>query len=99
MLSTTLPAIDGHEIGRHPLVCRLLPFSTNGLQKLGHSYIWDADMVIGQFRELRPNAELSLKLATYKTALLLALATYARTAELACIDYANIRQENGKMFL
>jgi len=74
MLSTTLPAVDGHEIGKHPLVCRLLKGIFNRrTPESRYSYFWDADMVIGKLKELGPNAELSMKLATYKTALLLAL--------------------------
>ena len=79
MFSTTLPAVDGYEIGKYPLVCRLLRGVFNKrTPAVRYAYFWDDYLVAGNLKNLGPNAELSLWQFTYKTKLLMTLSTYAR---------------------
>ena len=100
MLSSTLPAIDGIVIGKHPVVCRLLRAIYNKrTPKAKYSTFWGAEIVLEKMREMGPNASLSLRQLTLKTVLTLALATYARVSEIASIDFQTLRfQDGGLLF-
>lgn len=91
MLSKTLPTVDGHPIGIHPLVKSLL----NGCYNLNppkprYNYAWDPSVVINYMSKLGNNAFIPLPSLTKKTAVLLALASLLRVSELAAIDYQSV---------
>lgn len=92
MLSGTLHTIEGFDVGKHPLVSRLLKAIYNvRTPKARYNSIWDADAVLSYLRSLGKSEDLEFKQLTLKTILLLALATFARVSELAAIDFHSLR--------
>jgi hypothetical protein len=91
MLSGTLPQVNGHDLGKHPTVLKLMKgiFNSNP-PKPKYSGTWDVDLVIKFFKSAPPNKELSLIQLSRKTAMLLALVTRFRVSELAAIDSASL---------
>ncbi|KAK4003501.1 hypothetical protein OUZ56_005261 [Daphnia magna] len=91
MLSKTLPAVDGHPVGTHPLVKNLL----NGCYNLNppkpkYNCSWDPSIVIQFMAQLGKNESISFPSLTRKTATLLALASLLRVSELAAINFQSI---------
>ena len=101
MLSKTLPPIDGHPIGVHPLIKNLL----NGCYNLNppkpkYNCSWDPTVVIQFMATLGSNDYLSLSWLTKKTAVLLALASLLRVSELVAISFRSIQfSENDVKFV
>ena len=90
-LSNTLQTIDGQDIGKHPLVCKLLKAIYNlRTPRPKYSAIWSADNVLENIKELGPSQTLTLKNLTLKSILLLALACFARVSELSTIDFHSL---------
>jgi hypothetical protein len=91
MLSKTLPTVDGHPVGVHPLVKNLL----NGCYNLNppkpkYNCAWDPSVVIDYFSMLGINSSLTLSSLTKKSVTLLALASLLRVSELAAIDFHSV---------
>jgi len=94
-LSTILGSVEGHPIGQHPLISRLL----KGVSRLRppsskYKYVWDVSQVLSLFRSWETNSNLSLKLLTLKTVGLLALCTAQRVQTLArlctkCVHFSS----------
>ena len=78
-LSSTLKPIDGFCVGQHPLVCRLLQGAYNlrpPRPKLCPS--WSVNIVLETLKNWSPASKLSLKVLTFKTVMLVALAHECR---------------------
>ena len=90
MLSSTLNPIDGHCVGQHPLVRRLLQGCYNANPpSTKYTATWDPEVVFGFMVSAGTEDRwLGPKLAT-----LLALATMLRTSELASISRTSVRFE------
>lgn len=91
MLSKTLPSVDGHPVGTHPLVKKLL----NGCYNLNpprpkYNSVWDPDVVIKYVSTLGENRYIPLPALARKTAVLLALASLLRVSELSSIDMQSV---------
>ena len=86
-LSSTLKPIDGFCVGQHPLVCRLLKGAFNlrpPRPKLCPT--WSVKGVLDTLRVWSPASKLSLKCLSYKTAMLVALATAKRPGSLTLLS-------------
>ena len=99
MLSVTLDPIEGHPIGCHPLVIRLLKGIYNSKPPAAkYKETWDVNSVLIYLRDL-PDSSLPILLLSHKLSTLLALSTLFRTSELASIDLKSIRfQPNSVSF-
>lgn len=94
MLSCTLPGIDGIDIGKHPMVSRLLKAVYNKrTPRAKYSAFWDADRVLYSLKELGATESLTLKQITLKTVLIVALSAFIRVSELASIGFKSLRFE------
>ena len=92
MLSSTLTDIENLEVGKHPLVRKLLKAVYNlRTPRAKYASFWDADKVLERIRQYGPTDSLPLKGLTLKTVLILALATFARVSELASIEASSVR--------
>lgn len=90
-MSKTLPTVDGHPIGIHPLVKSLLSGCYNlNPPKPKYNNTWDPSVVINFMSKLGDNMFISLPSLTKKTAVLLALASLLRVSELAAIDFQSV---------
>ena len=79
--------VDGYSVGQHPLVLRLLKDAFNERPPLSrYSFFWNVDVVLAHLKGLGSNGSLSLKILTLKTAMHMALARPARSADLASLD-------------
>ena len=87
MLSSTLGKFDGSDLGKHPLVVKLMRGVYNKKPPTPrYSHFWEVDSVIEFLISLGPNSELSFKNLSMKLAMLLALSSLCRVSELANID-------------
>lgn len=92
MLSSTLDPVDGHKVGMHPLVVKLLKGCFNLLPpQPRYNTLWDPDVVLKYFDRLGANVDLSLVSLSRKVAMLLALSTVARVSELCSISFDSIQ--------
>ena len=85
----TLPDIEGYNVGKHPMVTRLLKGVFNKRppkKKLGVP--WSVDKVLATLKSWGEPKHLSLKLLSWKTTMLLALATAKRMSSLALLSVA-----------
>ena len=90
--------IDGHPVGQHPLVCKVMKgISNNNPPKPKHVFIWDVEDVLTYLRSLPPNSELDLKMLTQKTAFLMSLCSIHRSSELTILDRNSMAVSNGKI--
>ena len=82
-LSATLKPIEGFCVGQHPIVCRLLKGAFNSRPprpKLCPS--WSVEHVLKTLSKWVPASSLDLKTLTYKTCMLVALASAKRPSSL-----------------
>jgi hypothetical protein len=87
MLSSTLGMLDGFDLGKHPLVVKLMRGAYNKKPPSPkHSNFWEVDIVIEFLISLEPNRNLPFKSLSMKLAILLALSSLCRVSELASID-------------
>ena len=78
---------DGHDVGRHPLVTRLLKGAFNTRPPLPkYSSTWDVQVVLNFWTALGSNTDLSLKIISWKTVMLFALTRPSRSADLSKLD-------------
>ena len=86
-LSSTVPLIDGHAAGQHPLVVRLLKGVFNVTPpKPKYNQMWNVSTVLDHIISLPQNSELSLLSLSKKLLALFALVSAQRTQTLANID-------------
>lgn len=100
MLSSTLPHIDNHPIGQHPLVKSLMSGCYNiNPPKPKYNSIWDPELVVRFVSMLGENSRLSIKDLSLKTVTLVALASLLRVSEIAAISTDSlIFSESGVKF-
>lgn len=86
-LSTTLCPCSGTMVGSHPLVVRFMKgvFHLRPPQPK-YDTTWDVSVVINYLRTLFPLEQLTLKMLTFKTVMLCALASAQRGQTLAALD-------------
>ena len=86
MLSSTLGKIDGLDIGKHPLVVKLMKGAYNKKPPIPkYTGFWDINLVINYVISLGPNYELSFSTLSTKLAVLLALSSLCRVSEFVSI--------------
>lgn len=96
MLSMTLPPIDGTDIGKHPMVSKLMKGIFNKNPPKPNS-TWDVDRVLTCVAKI-PSEARPLILSC-KTAIIMALATFMRISELASIELKSVNvTESGASF-
>jgi len=98
MFSSTIGKIDGVEVGKHPLVVRLMKgiyHRTPPAPK--YSSFWNVSSIVDYFQALGPNESLSLADLSQKCAMLLALASLCRISELAGINRRSITVKGSTM--
>ena len=78
-LSTILPSFGKNTFGSHPYVCLLLKGAyERNPPKPRYTQFWDVNKVFNLFKSWGPNAHLSLKMLSFKLAMLLLLVTSQR---------------------
>ena len=88
-ISAVHAKIDGHAIGQHPLVVRMLKGVFNERSPMArYSAVWDVGVVLRHLKHLAigNNESLSLRSLTLKTVMLLALTRPARSVDLSNLD-------------
>ena len=99
-LSAYVHKIDGMTIGKHPDICRHLRGISVVRPNLGRpSPTWDADIVLSLLKTWHPLETLSFQLLTYKTIMLLALATAQRMQTLHAFNVNRINFCNDEIIL
>jgi hypothetical protein len=91
MLSATLSKIEGYDVGKHPLVIKLMLgiFNSNPPKPRYNSF-WDIGSVLSYLEGLGPDTSLSFKNLSSKLVMLLALTSLFRVSEIAAIDFKSI---------
>ena len=91
MLSATVDKIDGFNVGKHPLVTRLMKgiFSSNP-PSAKYSGFWDINTVLVYLDSLGPNVSLNFKQLSLKLTILFAITSLCRVSELAAIEFSSI---------
>ena len=97
MLSSTLDDLEGHKIGQHPVVMRLMW----GIYNSGHpapryTSTWNVGTVLEYIDSLGSNADLRLPIITRKLAVLLALTTLLRMSEIASITRESVKMDENR---
>ena len=91
-LSSTLGKVEGLSIGNHPMVSDLIKGMTNLRPKAYKTpKLWDVDTVLTS-KEWGPMTKLDDKQLTWKTAMLLALASGGRCSELVHLDAQHMQR-------
>jgi hypothetical protein len=87
MLSSTLASVDGFQIGKHPLVTKLMDriFNLNP-PRPKYKSTWNVDLVLNYLRKIPENENLNLSQISHKLVTLLVLTTLLRVSEIASID-------------
>ena len=90
---STVIAIDGFNVGEHPLVVRFMKgvFNTRPSLPKGKE-IWNTDEVLRKLKLISPAHELSLKQLTLKLVVLLALITGQRVQTLHMFNLENMQK-------
>ena len=82
--------IDGVEVGKHPLIARVLKGVFNKRPpRPKYNSVWDVNQVLAWLKLIGPSESLSLQDLTIKTTMLLALTRPCRGANLAALDLTN----------
>ena len=79
--------VDSLPVGKHPLVCRLLKgvkFQRPPRPKYQHT--WDVTKVLSMFSDWGDNADLSLRLLSFKLTILLCLISIKRVSDVKALD-------------
>ena len=83
-ISSVHEKIDGHTVGQHPLVTRLMKGVFNDRPPLPrYTCTWNVQTVLSYISSWGSNDSLSLKQLSWKTAMLLALTRPSRSADLS----------------
>ena len=89
-ISSVHEKVDGMEVGKHPLVSRVLKGVFNERPpRPKYASVWSVDLVLSMFKKDGDSTSLSLQDLTIKTAMLLALTRPCRGADLAELDLRN----------
>ena len=82
-LSSVLSPIDGFDVGRHPLVCRILKVAFQLTPpKAKYTTFWPVEQVLNHLASWGENQSLSLQKLSWKLAMLLALCSASRSSDL-----------------
>ena len=85
-MSFSLVPINGHNVGNHPMVGRLLRGVFNLKPPIRTFFpTWSVGKVVKMLRLWGPNRKLDLRTLTYKTLMLMALATARRVNSLVLL--------------
>jgi hypothetical protein len=91
MLSGTLEKIEGWDVGKHPLVVKLMQGIFNSSPpKPKYTGFWSTDTVLDYIESLGPDSGLSLTVLSKKLVILLALTSLFRVSEIASIDFSSM---------
>jgi hypothetical protein len=91
MLSGTLEQMEGYDVGKHPLVIKLMQGIFNSTPpKPKYTEFWDVGVVLRHLQSLGPDVDLSLTSLSHKLVILLALTSLFRVSEIAAIDSESI---------
>ena len=86
-LSATLPPIEGHPVGQHPLVCRLLQGMFNQRPPAPrYQSVWNVGVVIRHIQSQSQLTDLPLKEVSKRLVVLLALSNASRSSDLHALD-------------
>jgi hypothetical protein len=97
MLFSTFGKIDGYDIGKHPLIVKLMSEAYKKKPPVPkYSGFWDVSTVVDYLISLGPNSGLSFPDLSKKLVILLALSSLRRVLELANIDRDSIVTEEGQ---
>jgi hypothetical protein len=82
-LSAIHPEIDGHKVGQHPMIVKLMRGVFNERAPIPkYTDTWDVDQVLTKIKSLGGNEEMTMKNLTLKLAMLMALTSACRGSEL-----------------
>lgn len=99
-LSLIIAPIDGVDVGKHPLVIRLLKaVSKLRPPKPRYDNVWDVNLVLDMFTSWPLNSELPIFRLTIKLVALLALVTGQRVQTLSLININNIIRSSNVQIL
>ena len=88
-ISSVHEKVDGHDVGKHPLVVRMLKGIYHDRPPLPrYTCTWNVQTVLKYLDSLGDNDTLSLKQLTLKVAMLLALTRPSRSTDLSLLDIA-----------
>ncbi len=97
MISSTFGKIDGCDIGKHPLIVRLMRGAYNKKPPVPkYSGFRDVNKAVDYLISLGPNSGLSFQDLSKKLAVLLALSSLCRVSELASVDRDSIMIDEGQ---
>ena len=97
-LSSVLAPIEGFDIGRHPLVCRILKGAFQlRPPKAKYTTFWSVEQVLSHLASWGDNQSLPLQKLTLKLAMLLALCSASRTSDLTKLSIGHRFFCNGKV--
>ena len=90
-ISFFAPQFEGHRLGSHPVICRILLGIRNLKPKISkYVAIWDVDMVLGFVFELWPLGGLPLPLLAKKLVILILLVTSGRIQCVLLLKLSNL---------
>ena len=79
--------VDGHNVGQHPLISRLLKDIFHDRPPLPrYTRTWNVQTVLNYLESLGENRSFSLKMVSWKLTMLLALTRPSRSADLSRLD-------------
>lgn len=91
MLSGTLEKIKGWDVGKHPLMCKLMQGILNSTPpKPKYTEFWDTGTVLTYIESLGPDSSLSFAALSKSLVVLLALTSFFRVSDIASIDVSSI---------
>ena len=91
-ISSVHDKVDDMDVGKHPLVCRVLKGAFHARPPLPrYSATWDVQVVLDCILQWGDTGSLSLKLLTFKLVMLMSLARPSRSADLASFSMKNCR--------
>ena len=86
-ISSVHDTVDGVEVGKHPMISRLLKGAYHSRPPLPrYTATWDVQVVLRYFEGLGPTSSLPLKPLTFKLVMLMALTRPSRSADLATLQ-------------
>ena len=90
-LAAILPAFDGFEVGKHPLVCRIIKGAyERNPPRSRYSCFWDVNKVFSLLKRWGDTKDLSLKRLSWKLSVLLLLVTSQRGQTIVNLDIENL---------
>ena len=100
-ISSVHDTVDGVEVGKHPVISRLLKGAYHARPPLPrYNSIWDVQVVLQYIDQMGASSSLSLKLLTFKLVMLFSLTRPSRSADLAALQLDRRRYKpEGVVFL